>query len=205
MHNAATEKTKERRLFTCTTYSEYGKGKCSIHYIRYETVYAIVLGRLRYWIGQAQGDEKKLLQRLLKRGDKQRADEALHAQKELARAEKRLKELDNLFARLYEDRAKEAVTERNYAMLSGKYQEEQSQLEAQAITLKEKLSQSEQNRQGAEKWIGLIRKYTDLDELTAPLLNELIDKIVVHEASKDENGGRLQEIEIFYRFVGKID
>ena len=90
-------------------------------------------------------------------------------------------------------------------MLSGKYQEEQSQLEAQAITLKEKLSQSEQNRQGAEKWIGLIRKYTDLDELTAPLLNELIDKIVVHEASKDENGGRLQEIEIFYRFVGKID
>ena len=80
-----------------------------------------------------------------------------------------------------------------------------TQLEAQAITLKEKLLQTEQNRQGAERWIGLIRKYTDLAELTAPLLNELIDKIVVHEATKDENGSRLQEIEIFYRFVGKID
>ena len=205
MHNAATEKAKERRLYVCTTYSEYGKEKCPIHYIKYETLYAIVLGRLRYWIGQAQGNEEKLLARLLKSGDKQRASESLHAQKELARAEKRLKELDNLFAKLYEDRAKEAVSERNYAMLSGKYQTEQVQLEAQTAELKEKLSQTEQNQQGAERWIGLIRKYTDLAELTAPLLNELIDKIVVHEATKDENGGRLQEIEIFYRFVGKID
>lgn len=53
--------------------------------------------------------------------------------------------------------------------------------------------------------MALIRKYTNLTELTAPLLNELIDKIVVHEATKDENGKRVQDIDIYYRFVGMID
>ena len=58
---------------------------------------------------------------------------------------------------------------------------------------------------GAEKWLSLVRKYTELTELTASLLNELIDKIVVHESVKDEDGSKTQEIEIFYRFIGKID
>ena len=67
------------------------------------------------------------------------------------------------------------------------------------------MEQTEQDRRGAEKWIALIRRYTDLTELTAPLLNELIDKIVVHEATKDKGGNRLQDVDIYYRFVGMID
>ncbi len=121
------------------------------------------------------------------------------------KTEKRLQELDNLFAKMYEDRAKEAITERNFAMLSAKYQEEQTQLENKKLELRTKLDKSAKDADGAEKWLALIRKYTELTELTAPLLNELIDKIVVHQAETDENGSRTQEIEIFYRFVGKID
>ncbi len=60
-----------------------------------------------------------------------------------------------------------------------------------------------QETDGAEKWLSLIRKYTELTELTAPLLNELVDKIVIHKAIDEEDGSRTQEIEIFYRFVGK--
>ena len=90
-------------------------------------------------------------------------------------------------------------------MLSAKYQEEQTQLENKKCELQAKLDKSAQDTDGAEKWLSLVRKYTELTELNAPLLNELIDKIVVHEAVKDENGSRTQEIEIFYRFVGKID
>ncbi len=141
----------------------------------------------------------------MKSGDKQREKENTSAKKELLKIEKRLQELDNLFAKMYEDRAKEAITERNFAMLSAKYQEEQTQLENKTHELKAKLDKSAQDADGAEKWLLLIRKYTELTELTAPLLNELIDKIVVHQAENDENGSRTQEIEIFYRFVGKID
>ena len=189
----------------CTTYCEYGKEHCSIHYIKHDTLYAIVLDRLQYWIGLVKEDEDKLLARLLKSGDKQHKAEVDRAKKELAQAEKRLTELDNLYMKLYEDRAKKAITERNYTMLSSRYQDEQLELETKIKTLKEKLSQTVKSRDNAERWLAIIRKYNELTELTAPLLNELIEKIVVHEASKDENGKRIQDVDIYYRFVGKIE
>ena len=71
--------------------------------------------------------------------------------------------------------------------------------------LQAELDRFEQSADDAQKWIDLIAKYTELTELTAPLLNELIDKIVVHEAYKDADGNRTQEIEIYYRFIGKIE
>ena len=206
VHRNATARTCEKQYYMCTSYSEYGKDRCSSHYIRYDVIYAVVLGRLQYWIAQVhKKDDGKLLQHLLKSGDKQREKETASAKKELTRIEKRLQELDNLFVKMYEDRAKEAITDRNFAMLSAKYQEEQTQLENKKCELQSKLDKSAQDADGAQKWLSLIRKYTELTELTAPLLNELIDKIVVHEAENDENGNRTQEIEIFYRFVGKID
>ena len=59
--------------------------------------------------------------------------------------------------------------------------------------------------QDAEKWIELIRRYTSITELTADLLNALIEKVVVHEATKNADGSRVQEVEIYYRFIGKIE
>jgi len=195
----------KRKYYNCTKYAEHGKEVCTIHSIRYDMLYAFVLGRLQYWLQEVQRNETELLNRLLKSGDKQREAELKHAKKELQKAEKRQKELDNLFAKLYEDRANGGITERNYAMLSGKYQTEQQQLEALIESLTKKLKQTEQDKQGAKKWITLIKKYEDLSELTAPLLNELIEKIVIHQAKNDENGNRIQDVDIYYRFVGKID
>ncbi|MCM1061123.1 MAG: recombinase family protein [Eubacterium sp.] len=205
-HEFAKENRPERKHFMCETYAKFGKGRCSTHYIKYDVLYAAVLGRLQYWIAQAhEKDDGELLQRLLKSGDRQREKENASAKKELARTEKRIGELDNLFTKMYEDRVKEAITERNFSMLSAKYQEEQTQLENKKCELQAKLDKSMQESDGAEKWLSLIRKYTELTELTAPLLNELIDKIVIHKAVDEEDGSRTQEIEIFYRFVGKID
>ncbi len=101
--------------------------------------------------------------------------------------------------------SKMIITERNYTMLSSRYQDEQLELEAKIKALNEKLTQTVKSKDNAEKWLALIRKYNELTELTAPLLNELIEKIVVHEASKDENGKLVQDVDIHYRFVGKID
>lgn len=164
-----------------------------------------ILERLRYWIKQAHTDESKLLERLQKSDNKHRDSEITHAKKESARAEKRLKELDNLFVKMYEDRVNGTVTERNFTMLSEKYQQEHIKLEEQLTALRSKLESSEQDKQGAEHWVKLIRKYTDLTELTAPLLNELIEKIVVHEGVRNDSGNRTQEVDIYYRFVGMID
>ena len=107
--------------------------------------------------------------------------------------------------KMYEDRAAEKITERNFSMLSTKYQNEQAELSETIQTLQERLVKSEQENSDAEKWIALIKQYSNPAELTAPLLNTLIEKIVVHNAVTNADGEREQEVEIYYRFIGKID
>ncbi len=90
-------------------------------------------------------------------------------------------------------------------MLTSKYQTEQSELAEKVEVLTAELDAVKQTESDARKWIGLIRQYADPTELTAPLLNALIEKIVIHQSVKGEDGEQEQEIEIFYRFIGKID
>ena len=90
-------------------------------------------------------------------------------------------------------------------MLSQKYQAEQQELSEKIDKLKNELSAEKQTAADAEKWIGLIKQYSELTELTTEMFNMLIEKIVVHEAVKDPDGTKTQEIEIFYRFEGEIE
>ena len=83
-------------------------------------------------------------------------------------------------------------------MLSRKYQNEQIELEQQITNLREELSKMEQDMIGTEKWIELIKEYSVPKELTAPLLNAMIEKIIIHEATTNEENERIQEIEIYY-------
>ena len=187
--------------------SKNGQGtrQCSMHYIRYDVLYAYVLSRLQYWSAEAQRDDGAMLQRLLNASDRERSAAQQKAAGTLKKAEKRLKELDNLFAKLYEDRVADRITERNFLMLSAKYQSEQHEAEEQIFALTGQIQEQAQQKENAEKWLSLIRRYAAPTELTAELLNALIEKITVHEAIKHEDGTREQEVEIFYRFIGKIE
>ncbi len=194
-----------RQYYRCTQYGIYGTERCTSHFIGYDLLYGVVLGRLQYWLREVRENEGAMLERLLQTGDKQREAERKHIGKELQKAEKRKAELDNLFSKMYEDRVTGRLDEDNYTMLSGRYRTEQAQINERVETYRAKLAKSEQDRQDAEQWLRLIEKYEMFNELTAPLLNELIDKIEVHQAHKDENGKKVREIEIYYRFVGKIE
>ena len=193
--------------FNCTNYRQLGKngGRCTAHYVRYDTLYAYVLTRIQYWAGQAELGEEQLLERLLKTGDRGRAAQTKKQTAELAKAEKRKTEVDRLFAKMYEDWSAERITAYNFNMLSQKYQAEQSELIDKIDRLKAELATERQTASDAEKWVALIKQYSHPTELTAELLNTLIEKIVIHEATKSADGMREQEIEIYYRFVGKID
>ena len=187
--------------------SKYGQGtrQCSMHYIRYDVLYAYVLSRLQYWSGLVQHDEERLLKRLLNANDKGQAAARKKQAAELKKAEKRKAEVDTLFARMYEDWAAGRITEYNFNMLSGKYQSEQAELEEKIEQLQSAIAAESQSAADAEKWIALMKECVNPTELTAELLNTLIEKILVHEAVKNEDGSREQEVEIFYRFIGKID
>ena len=187
--------------------SKYGQGlrQCSMHYIRYDVLYAYVLARLQYWSMIVQKGEDKLLKRLLNASDRERNSAKKKQAAELKKAEKRKSEVDGLFAKMYEDWSAGRITEYNFNMLSEKYQNEQKELETKIRQLHETMEAAVQTAADAEKWIALMKQYVNPVELTAELLNTLIEKITVHEAVKGEDGSREQEVEIYYRFIGKID
>lgn len=113
--------------------------------------------------------------------------------------------MDNLFAKMYEDWSVGRITEYNFNMLSEKYQAEQHELDEKIQELQAELDAAVQTAVDAEKWIELMKKYVNPTQLTAELLNALIEKILIHEAVKHEDGTREQEVEIFYRFIGKVE
>ena len=182
-----------------------GLSQCSMHYVRYDVLYSFVLSRLQYWINAVHQDEQAILERLSKSNVTEQAAATRRAAQEKKRAEKRLNELDNLLVKIYEDRLNEKINERNFSMLTQKYQQEQSELETRIEALTTQLDNTREQEDGINKWIDLIKQFSSPTELTAEMLNTLIEKILVHEATKDTDGKRTQEIEIFYRFVGKID
>lgn len=197
------QNSKPYSHYTC---SQYGQGlkRCSSHYIRYDYLYHYVLTRIQDLWRQAQVDETKLLHRLLKGSEQELAANAKRQSAELTRAEKRRTEVDRKFAKLYEDWSDGRITEYNFNMMSQKYQTEQQELVEKIERLSAELESEKQTTVDAETWISLLRQYYYPTELTAELLNGLINKIVIHEATT-EDGVREQNIDIYYRLIGKIE
>ena len=190
--------------YRCRKYAERQEA-CTPHYVRYDVLYAYVLSRLQYWINAVQRDEKTILEQLLTAANSDHTAANNRAAMELKNAEKRLKKLDDMLIRLYEDRQSETITERNFLLLSQKYQQEQEELTAKMQTLTAQLTEAKQQTDNVEKWVETVKQYSSPTELTAELLNALVEKIVIHEAVKRPGKIRDQKIEIFYRFIGKID
>ena len=195
------------RYYDCNQYRMYGNitGACSSHMIRYDVLYQHVLSRIQYWARQAQTDEKELLEKLLHTSSKEQQAVSKKHDAELVKAEKRRKELDHRFAMIYEDRIEGRITEHNFGMLSQKYQAEQQELDERIAKLQSEQAEEKQVVSDTEKWVKLIKQYAVPAELNAELLNTLIQKILIHKPVKLGHKLREQEIEIFYRFVGKID
>ena len=199
--------SKPFHYFVCTNYRHHGPRHCDCtsHYIRYDTLYAYVLSRLQYWSAQSDMGEEHLKRQLLHANDREQQRMVKMRDAELKRAQKRQKELDRLFSKLYEDWAAERITEYNFKVLSEKYQTEQAEVLEKIERLQAELATERQTVVNIDQWIGLIRQYAHPEELTAEMLNALIEKIVVHEKTVGEDGEKEQTVDIYYRFVGKID
>ncbi len=180
-------------------------GQCTSHYTRYDVLYATVLTCLQQWIAAVHTDEQAVMNYLMDALSAGRSTTNQRAAADLQASQRRLKKLDDMLLKLYEDRISGMVSERNFSMLAQKYQAEQATLEKRAEELTASLEGTTQNAQNIEKWVGLLKQVTFPTELTAEMLNKLIAKIVIHEAIKDEDGKRNQKFEIYYQFIGKIE
>ena len=122
----------------------------------------------------------------------------------LAKQERRITELDTIIQKLYEDNVCGKLSDERFVKLSAGYEQEQAELTTSIQTLRKELAAAQESTGNAEKFLRLVRKYTEPKELTTVMVHELIDKIIVHAPDKS-SGERIQQIDIRYNFIGEVE
>ena len=204
--NASYDKKKGKYTgFSCWVYKNYGKQRCTSHAIGWQTLNRLVLEDIRRNAQVAKLAAARYVGVLLRAKLEKEKGETVRAERELKKAEKRIGELDKILAKLYEDQALGKISEARYQAMAPGYEAEQASLQEQVSRLREQLAHTQEVQDNVEQFVPLIQKYTDIQELTPHILNELIEKIVVHEKKVEEDGSKSQMVEIHYKFVGCID
>ena len=124
----------------------------------------------------------------------------------LSESEKRITELDMIFKRLYEDNISGKLTDERFHKLSTDYEAEQAGLQAQAVMLREEIEAVEGKSANVDRFLSVVRQYTDIPELTPRILHEFIEKIIIHAATDPHSKiNRRQEVDIYYKGIGILE
>lgn len=191
--------------FRCSMYKRTSRAKeCTQHYIREDALYQLVLKQLQHFLSYLQQFERVFIKRQIDTTLSERRFELSAKQKQIEKDEKRIRELDRLFRKIYEDNVNGKLSDERFYKLSDGYETEQKELEQEIERLIAEVSQTDIEITNVSKLIAVTKKYTRIDELTPEILNAFVDKIVVHEREK-KDGKRTQAVDIYYSYVGIVD
>lgn len=192
-------------FFRCGGYKRNSRTKeCTIHYIRESVLEQLVLKQLQHFLSYMQQFERTFVKRQIDSSIADKEYELYQKQKQLEKCEKRMKEIDRLFRRTYEDNVSGKITDEQYYKLTEGYEAEQEELKDEIARLTTEVNEADHTISNVEKLIAVTRRYTRIDELTPEILNAFIDKIVIHEKVK-KDGKKTQEIDIYYSYVGIVN
>ena len=205
-HAAPSEKGRISDTYNCATYTltlQRETKKCCSHSVSTKAMRELILYTIRTVSEYAIANEEEFRQRVLDASRIKQEAEAKGLKKKLAKAKKRYAELDVLIKKLYESYAMEKISEHRFDMLSAEYEQEQAELESVIAADQVELEIFHTDATRADQFMTLAKKYTDFSELTTPMINEFIEKILIHAPEKID-GERTMEIEIFLKFIGKF-
>ena len=191
--------------YDCWMYRIHGKEYCPSHYINYDTVYNLVLINLRTVLWNYRNNAQQFKSILERKFQTDSAKEAKKLQADYEKKQSRFEEIDKILCKLYEDSALGKIPESRYEAMSAQYESEQRKIKESLPDLRQQIEQLKAESDATDKFVNLIKKYIVIDQLDAAILNELIDKIVVHHKEIAEDGRVFQQVEIFYRFIGKLE
>lgn len=190
--------------YSCWMYKTHGKEYCASHYITFDTIYELVLIDIQRNLFQYRKNTDKFKSILSWKYQSDSQKQAEQITLEYEQKQKRCEELDKIISRLYEDNVLGRIGDERYESMSQSYELEQVEIKKALPILKSKIDELKRQSDCADNFINVIKKYTIIDKLDAAILNELIDKILVHHKEQAEDGRTFQQIEIYYRFVGKL-
>ena len=197
--------TPERKhAYTCGNYRNRARNDflCTTHYIRKSVLKELVLADLQRIMSYVKGHEQEFIQTATECSEQAMKKALGHQRKELDKAEARLGEINLLFRKLYEDNALGRLSNEQFVFLTSGYEDEKAALTKRVAELRKELDTAAERSADVKRFVALVRRYTEISELTYENVHEFIDRILVYELDKNTN---TRKIEIFYSFVGKVD
>ena len=197
--------TPERKhAYTCGNYRNRARNDflCTTHYIRKSVLKELVLADLQRIMSYVKGHEQEFIHTATECSEQAMKKALGHQRKELDKAEARLGEINLLFRKLYEDNALGRLSNEQFVFLTSGYEDEKRELTKRAAELKKEIDTAAERSADVKRFVALVRRYTEISELTYENVHEFIDRILVYELDKNTN---TRKIEIFYSFVGKVD
>lgn len=190
--------------FICGNYRQLTRD-CTMHYIPTQKLEAAILSTIQRVSWYVRNNEAEFIDRVREASDLRQEEAVKDSKTQLAKAKRRHKELDGLVKKLYEANATGKLPDKHFTRLLAEYDEEQAALEASMTEWQEQIENWNADKLKTEKFIELVKRYTDFSELTTPMLNEFIEKVVVHEATGGRGNSRRQRLDTYLNFIGAFE
>ena len=192
-------------FYRCSTYDSDASSlrtNCTMHYITTANVRKLLLTAIKSACGSVKENEAEFVQKVREASEIQHEADAKTQRGQLAKKQKRHAELDTVISKLFEQSATGKITESRFENLLAGYEKEQADLTESIAKLQAEIDGFDADSARAERFVEIVKRYTDFKELTTPIIHEFIDRIVVHEAYKS-SGQRTQQVDIYLNCIGK--
>lgn len=189
--------------YVCSSYRHYSRS-CTCHYIRVPVIEKLILTAIRRVSGYARENEAEFIQRVRETSVISQEAAVKESRKKISKAKRRRDEVSGLIKKLYEAYASGKIPEKHFSELLTGYDAEQETLDTEIAELQTAIDTYNTDSVRADKFMELVKRHTEFTELSASLLNEFVEKVIVHEAVKI-NGKREQTVDIYLNFIGKFD
>lgn len=189
--------------YVCSNYRHYSK-TCTCHYIRVPVVEQLILDAIRRASRYALEDKASFVRQVREKAQLQQEAAVTENRRKLTKSRRRREETSRLIKKLYESYAAGKIPENHFSELLAGYDAEQKNLDGAIEKLQSEIDRYNTDSVRADRFLELVKRHTEFSELTPTLLNEFVEKVIVHEASK-ANGKRVQEVEIHLNFIGRFE
>ena len=206
MYVHRTNNGKRISQYTCSQYTKVPCGTLcpTQHRINEDVVLSLISEMLKAIAEYAKHDRAEFVRVVQEAQSSQQTAEVKKQRTRLATAKQRVSELEVLLCKIYEDNILGKLSDSRYATLDAQYEKEQTELTAEISALEKAVKSYEKHEKDADRFIDLIDKYENFDKLTIAMLNEFIEKILVHERDRKGSIQTTQEVEIYFNFVGRF-
>ena len=193
----------QSEYMVCATYRKKGKEVCPSHQIRNSVIEDFLLSGIREITAYARANEDAFVEMVTKKSRAESDRSLKDAKRELEQAQGRIRKLDGIIQRLYEDNIEGKISDERFMKMSENYEVEQKELESRTAELREQIAAQQESAVNIDRFLALVRKYTDVRELTPEIIREFVERIEVYQTERI-GGKKVQRMRIVWNCIGEF-